>query len=1388
MPVKKLITLEGLKRFFSKFAKVATTGSYNDLTDKPQITTANNGKLSIKKNGTLIKEFTANQSNDIIADISVPTKVSDLVNDKGFVSTDTDTTYTFDEGSSRGHFQVTPKDGEAQSVKIHGLGTAAYKAEGAFATSNQGSKADTSVQSVKIGSTEYKDASGNVTLPPYPTSLPASDVQPWAKTQTKPAYTAVEVGAIPSTAKGSNGGVAELDENGKIPSSQIPGAYDDVKEYDSLSHFPETGEASIIYVDTSTNYEYRWSGTTYVRLNEGVALGETSSTAYRGDRGKAAYDHISDTTKHITSNERTTWNNAVQVVKINGSEVTKSSGVVNLPAYPTIPSSLPASNVTDTYSATGTAPVSGKAVAAALDTLDVGTMGGSGKYIQSISETNGKVSATAADFPTIPTKTSQLTNDSGFTSNEGTVTTINVGTKEYTPSSGVVSIPAYPTSLPASDVSAWAKASSKPTYTASEVGLGNVGNFKAVSTVASQGLSSTEQANARTNIGAGTSSFDGKYSSLSGTPTIPTKTSQLTNDSGYTTNTGTVTQVKVGTTAYNPTSGVVTIPAYPTSLPASDVSSWAKASTKPTYTASEVGLGNVGNYKAVSTVANQGLTDTEKSNARANIGAGTSSFNGAYSSLSGRPTLGTAAAKNVPSSGNAASSEVVLGSDTRLTNSRPASDVYSWAKASTKPSYTASEVGAIEASAKGAINGVAELDANGKVPSSQLPSFVDDVLEGYLYNSKFYKESTHTTEISGESGKIYIDLATNKTYRWSGTAFAVVSETLAIGETSSTAYRGDRGKAAYDHISDTTKHITSSERTAWNGAVQTVKINGTEITKSSGVVNLPAYPTIPSSLPASNVTDTYSATGTAPVSGKAVAAALGTLDVSSVGGSGKFIQSISETDGKISATAGTMPTSLPASDVSAWAKAATKPTYTASEVGLGNVGNFKAVSTVASQGLSSTEQANARANIGAGTSSFDGKYSSLSGTPTIPTKTSQLTNDSGYTTNTGTVTGIKVGTTSYSPSSGVVTIPAYPTSLPASDVYSWAKASSKPTYTASEVGLGNVGNFKAVSTVASQGLTAAEKLNARTNIGAGTSSLAINDSTKSTTSVYSSSKTEEVIDTMIGQAVTPSSIASNVINDNKKATTTTYSSSKIEEMFGYVEATWSGATDAQIVDAIAKADAGAFSPANYWAVGDIRTVPLSSIAASTGVDETQDAQDVSLVIVHLGLYKDMNDKTVNAIVQLQHNLNTNGKMNATNTNAGSWNSCPRRTWCNSNFYNAIPSTIRAIFKKFQTVTAKEQSSSELTTSLDYFALPAEKEVFGAKKYSTDAEAAALTQWDYYKVTVNRIKQTSTSDAAWWLRSPRAGNTAYFCNVTTSGTANGIANANTAYGLAPFGCI
>lgn len=109
---------------------------------------------------------------------------------------------------------------------------------------------------------------------------------------------------------------------------------------------------------------------------------------------------------------------------------------------------------------------------------------------------------------------------------------------------------------------------------------------------------------------------------------------------------------------------------------------------------------------------------------------------------------------------------------------------------------------------------------NGKLVASQLPSYVDDVLNGYYRDNKFYEEETYTTEIIGETGKIYIDLDTNITYRWSGIDFVEVSSSLALGETSSTAFRGDLGKVAYEHSQATGNphNLTASDL----GALTTV--------------------------------------------------------------------------------------------------------------------------------------------------------------------------------------------------------------------------------------------------------------------------------------------------------------------------------------------------------------------------------------------------------------------------------------------------------------------------------------------------------------------------------------------------------------------------------------
>lgn len=79
--------------------------------------------------------------------------------------------------------------------------------------------------------------------------------------------------------------------NTTIPSSLLPSYVDDVLEYTAKSSFPSTGETGKIYVDKTTNLTYRWSGSAYVEISPSLALGTTSSTAYRGDYGNAAYTH-----------------------------------------------------------------------------------------------------------------------------------------------------------------------------------------------------------------------------------------------------------------------------------------------------------------------------------------------------------------------------------------------------------------------------------------------------------------------------------------------------------------------------------------------------------------------------------------------------------------------------------------------------------------------------------------------------------------------------------------------------------------------------------------------------------------------------------------------------------------------------------------------------------------------------------------------------------------------------------------------------------------------------------------------------------------------------------------------------------------------------------------
>ena len=199
---------------------------------------------------------------DKSVNITVPTKTSDLTNDAGFI-TDGD---------------IPSKLSDLEEDSTHRVVTDAEKA-------SWNAKADVSDIPTKLSdltndSDFVEDANYVHTDNNYTTSDKA-----------------LVSNAIQSSEKGANNGVAELGSDGKIPSSQLPSYVDDVLEYDTASDFPSVGESGKIYIALDTNLTYRWGGTEYVAIASDLALGETASTAYRGDRGKIAYEHATDPNK-----------------------------------------------------------------------------------------------------------------------------------------------------------------------------------------------------------------------------------------------------------------------------------------------------------------------------------------------------------------------------------------------------------------------------------------------------------------------------------------------------------------------------------------------------------------------------------------------------------------------------------------------------------------------------------------------------------------------------------------------------------------------------------------------------------------------------------------------------------------------------------------------------------------------------------------------------------------------------------------------------------------------------------------------------------------------------------------------------------------------------------
>ncbi len=252
--------------------------------------------------------------------------------------------------------------------------------------------------------------------------------------------------------------------------------------------------------------------------------------------------------------------------------------------------------------------------------------------------------------------------------------------------------------------------------------------------------------------------------------------------------------------------------------------------------------------------------------------------------------------------------------------------------------------------------------------------------------------------------------------------------------------------------------------------------------------------------------------------------------------------------------------------------------------------------------------------------------------------------------------------------------------------------------------------------------------------------------------------------------------------------------------------TFSAGTDEEIVAMIEAHYNNKIDIKDYWAVGDKRKINLSAMSA-TGVGESHRAQTVEFAIAdfeHDELTTAINKHIKAAITLTQVNClmdaeceagtkygtsNTeNGYMNSSDRNSGGWVKSSRRTWCNSIYYNALPSEIAEIIKEVNKKTSEGNGTSTISTTVDKVFLLSEIEIFESRNESAPNEG---TQYQYYKNAANRCKLpkwlSQYNSNLWWGRSPNQFGIEEFCNVNIISEA-GSSNASNLLGISPCFCL
>ena len=620
---------------------------------------------------------------------------------------------------------------------------------------------------------------------------------------------------------------------GTIPTGNLPSYVDDVIEADDYDSLPPAGEAGKIYVDKETNKTYRWGGSAYVEISASLALGDTSATAFRGDYGKVAYDHAQAKGSEFATGFYKITTNAEGHVT-SATAVTKG----DITAL-----GVPAQDTDTTYTAGSGLSLSGTEFGIA----DGGVIG---RHLDDncVMERNIAVGSVTSDkIPALAITTPKLVDNAvtAIKMADDAVATRSIQDGAVTAekiAEGV--IPEIPdVSLTALGVTATAeelnymdgassnvqsqldsKANMTHTHVASDVsGLQDALDSKAslVHTHSTSDVTGLDGAlagksdNGHKHVSADVTDLNGKLdakANVTHTHAIDDVTNLKTTLDGKaaTVHSHDMDDVDGLQEALDDKANVddVSLAALGVTVSAAEINYVdgvtssvqsqlnGKAAATHTHTQDDVdglatALSGKANATHTHTIANvtglQGALDDKIDVGSVSLGSlGITATAAELNYMDGVTSNVQTQLNGKANSSHTHSIENVSGLQTALDAKAASSHTHSAANV-TSGTFDIARIPSIPDSK---ITGISASKITGTIPAGNLPSYVDDVLE-YDSQSVFPEE--------GEAGKIYIDKATNKTYRWSGSSYAEISASLALGTTSSTAFRGDYGNVAYQH-------------------------------------------------------------------------------------------------------------------------------------------------------------------------------------------------------------------------------------------------------------------------------------------------------------------------------------------------------------------------------------------------------------------------------------------------------------------------------------------------------------------------------------------------------------------------------------------------------------